>query len=244
MDKNEHKHHGHRGRIYEKFVKNADVLADHELLEMLLFNFIPRKDTNSTAHDLISRFGSLKGVFEASISELMTVEGIGRRTAINLSVVGKIISTIKPCEQSKFSMYTFEEVKGQLVEYFHGKKEEEMLFVLLDKSYKEISRLAFSDRKAGEVTVNITDLANEVAFHRPAHVLIAHNHLSDSATPSEADDKTTSRIFVMLEVHGVDLIDHVIVSKKEVYSYNKFYRLNFIKDSVDLYKAIGKIKED
>ena len=69
-------HEGHRKRMYEK-LKNGDGLYDHEILEILLFNAIPRKNTNPVAHELIKTFGSLSGVFAAEPERLMTVDGVG-----------------------------------------------------------------------------------------------------------------------------------------------------------------------
>ena len=54
-------HEGHRRRLYEK-LKNGDNLFEHEILEMLLFNSYPRKNTNPIAHDLLSRFPGIGAV--------------------------------------------------------------------------------------------------------------------------------------------------------------------------------------
>ena len=76
-------HSGHRERVKQKFADCGELaFSDHELLEMLLFYSIPRQNTNDIAHRLIDRFGSLKGVTEARLEELITVEGVGRNTAI------------------------------------------------------------------------------------------------------------------------------------------------------------------
>ena len=76
-------HSGHRERVKQKFVDCGDLaFGDHELLELMLFHSIPRQNTNDIAHRLIDRFGSLKGVMEARLDELITVKGVGRNTAI------------------------------------------------------------------------------------------------------------------------------------------------------------------
>ena len=64
-------HDGHRDRMRDKLIKNGEeVLHDHEILEMLLYHSVPRKDTNELAHRLIEHFGSLSGVFSASVDAL------------------------------------------------------------------------------------------------------------------------------------------------------------------------------
>ena len=80
-------HQGHRARQRKKLLENGPrAFADHELLEMLLYYAIPRRDTNELAHRLLERFGSLQGVFSAPVEELSTVEGVGENAAVLLSL--------------------------------------------------------------------------------------------------------------------------------------------------------------
>ena len=78
-------HSGHRQRFKEQFLQTGlDGLSSHQLLEMLLYYSIPRKDTNPLAHRLIDTFGSLSGVLEAEYEELCRVEGVTPHTAIDV----------------------------------------------------------------------------------------------------------------------------------------------------------------
>ena len=84
-------HSGHRERLKKKFIKyGADSLETHELLELLLFYGIPRKDTNELAHVLINTFGSLPQVFDAPINRLLKINGIGESTAVLIRLVSKL----------------------------------------------------------------------------------------------------------------------------------------------------------
>ena len=84
-------HDGHRKRLKARFVKSGlDDFEPHNVLELLLFYSIPRKDTNPIAHKLISRFGSLSGVFDAKPEELMKVDGITENTAVLISMVPQL----------------------------------------------------------------------------------------------------------------------------------------------------------
>lgn len=75
-------HEDHRKRVKERFLKDGiENMPDHEVLELLLFFSIPRKDTNALAHELIEHFGSLNCVLEASADDLMQVNGIGEASA-------------------------------------------------------------------------------------------------------------------------------------------------------------------
>ena len=109
MNKSQNIHQGHRDRMKEKLMGHADVLADHELLEVLLFGLIPRVDTNPIAHRLINRFGSLSKVLDSSVNALMTVEGVGKNTAVHISIIGEVLKRInaQECKNNKKPHYNF-----------------------------------------------------------------------------------------------------------------------------------------
>ena len=84
-------HDGHRKRLKARFVKSGlDDFEPHNVLELILFYSVPRKDTNPIAHKLINRFGSVAGVFDAPKSELMKIEGVGERTAVLLKMIPQL----------------------------------------------------------------------------------------------------------------------------------------------------------
>ena len=103
-------HEGHRNRMQSRYaLGGADGLSDHNLLELLLFYSIPRVDTNETAHRLLETFGSLEGVFKADINTLMSVSGVGEKTARHIKLVFDIQRRIseQKCE-SKRNMLIYE----------------------------------------------------------------------------------------------------------------------------------------
>ena len=84
-------HDGHRERMKERFKEHGlQSFSELNALELLLFYAIPRRDTNELAHALINRFGSLAGVFEASLHELCEVPGVGESTAQLIMLVPQI----------------------------------------------------------------------------------------------------------------------------------------------------------
>ena len=81
-------HEGHRRRLMDRYIKEGLInFEDHQVLELLLFYAIPRKDTNEIAHILLKSFGSLSNVFEADAEELMKIEGIGKNAAVLIKMV-------------------------------------------------------------------------------------------------------------------------------------------------------------
>ena len=79
-------HMGHRQRLYDRLKEGK--IFEHEMVELLLFNAVPRQNTNALAHRLLAKFGTVKGIFQASVEELETVEGVGRSVAGYLHLFG------------------------------------------------------------------------------------------------------------------------------------------------------------
>lgn len=93
-------HEGHRQRMLRRLENNEESLEEHELLEIMLFNAVPRKNTNPVAHELIRAFGSLEGVLRASYEQLQTVNGVGAETAAYLRIAGILNGRVKYSEQT------------------------------------------------------------------------------------------------------------------------------------------------
>ena len=90
-------HAGHRGRMFDKFERagySCVSFHQHELLEMFLFLLIPRVNTNETAHLLLDEFGTFENVFHAPVEELVKIDGISKKTAVNLRFFGEIFDRI------------------------------------------------------------------------------------------------------------------------------------------------------
>ncbi len=239
-------HEGHRARAVEKFLKSPDILAEHELLELLLFSFLPRCDTNPVAHRLLRTFGSIDKVFEADAKELATVPGIGKKTATQLVLLGKIFDAVsarkKGTEPPKY-WTSFGLYRQEVIDLFSGVQEEQFILVLLDKRLRKITSLTFEDHRRDSVRAEIPEIANAVALYKPNYAIVCHNHPSGRAEPSAKDDFATVKINLLCEMHGVSLADHVIVAGNEAYSYRLNNRLSHIQDVADLNKLLTKIKE-
>lgn len=85
-------HAGHRARVRQRFlIGGLDAFQDHEVLELLLFYAVPRRDVNEMAHLLMNRFGSLSGVLDATEEELCTIPGVGPRIAHFLTLIPEVM---------------------------------------------------------------------------------------------------------------------------------------------------------
>lgn len=127
-------HTRHRERMRARFLDaGAEILQDHELLEMLLYYAIPRRDTNPIAHRLIERFGRLDKLFAASAAELMQVDGIGENAAVLLKTVFECHRRISSACDPNEMFHSFEQIGDYLVKLYTGVETERLMLLLLDK---------------------------------------------------------------------------------------------------------------
>ena len=243
MNTKENLHTGHRKRMIEKLFSSSH-LPEHELLEILLYNCIPRKDTNEIAHRMIRKFGGIKGILSASPEELETVEGVGKSVSAYVKVLAQVLEKVYEANnQAPSKMYSFSQVREKLIELFHGELNEKFYVFLLNKKYEIITTLSYEDYHQDSVSGTISEITKALAINKPAYLIISHNHPSGDVTPSEVDDFTTAKINVLCNVHGVSFIDHVIVYKEKAYSYNLERRLEHIKRNYDIEKLFQKVSE-
>lgn len=239
-------HSGHRERAISKFIANPNLMSDHELLEILLFSLVPRKDTNTLAHKILRVFGSLGGVFGASVKSLMTVDGVGPRVASGLAVIGETYKRIAEQEKKDIEEYWTSPVviEKYLKKIFKDYKNEQFIVVLLNARYKKLTHLAFEDKNKYSVSVDIPEIITAFAVFKPKFAIIAHNHPSENCFPSSQDDFTTKKLNILCEIHNVKLSDHLIITKNSVFSYFKEKRMEYIQKTCDLEKLLNRVKED
>lgn len=195
----------------------AGSLADHELLEILLYGGIPYKDTNPVAHELLFRFGSLSGVFSASTEELTTVPNMTYNAAVSLRAVGALIRRVSEAELP--TSLTPKTAVPYLAGYFRGKTNEEFLVIALDARDRVVRRSTYAGEDAECVSVDLRRLFGTLLPSEATGVIVAHNHPSGRLEPSRADLAATETMRMFLAPLGIRLADHYIVTPDgQVYS--------------------------
>lgn len=214
-------HKGHRERMQEKLFSESFALSDHELLEILLYGCIPRQDTNPLAHELLQMFGSLQGVFKASETELLQINGVGKKVADHIRLMGKLSEVLgERIIYDKRPPYgNSGQTVSQLREYFTDAPCEKFVVVFLDKERKQIFRLDFKSGAFDRVFTDNSEIAHAMALRKPAYIVLAHNHPSGNPDPSDSDDVSTMKLLALCDLHGAELSDHVIFTENGYYSY-------------------------
>jgi DNA repair protein RadC len=211
----DHHYHGHRDRLRSRYRDNGDTsLADYEILELLLFRLIPRKDTKPIAKALLARFGTLSGVFGAPAALLQEVNGIGETVALDIKLISTIgHRTLKSEIRNKQILSSWSAV----VEYCHAamahETREQFRILFLDKR-----NVLIADEVQGTGTVDHTPVYTREVIKRALELsatalILAHNHPSGDPAPSRADIDMTRTIIEAAKPLGITVHDHIIIGK-------------------------------
>ena len=214
-------HQNHRARIRETFRKaGVDGMPDHNLLELLLFYSIPRKDTNELAHKLIETFGSLNGVFDAPYERLIEVEGMGESSALLLSLVPGICRRYIEgmSDEKKVNLSTPESVSDYIVKKYYGCKKEVFYMLCLDAVGNLINCCKLNEGTSGTVVIDKRIMLETALRNGADKVVFVHNHPNGVAAPSRDDLELTYNFSSALSTVGIRLADHIIVAGNECLS--------------------------
>lgn len=206
-------HDGHREKMRARFLNaGLEAFADHEALELLLYYAIPRRDTNPIAHALMERYGSLSAVLEAPVEDLRKVEGVGESAAILLRLVPQLHRRARLADARDTVLNSTERTGRYLLELFAGLNREVLYQLCLDQKGKLLACKRLSEGSANSTEVNIRLLAENAILTSASGVILAHNHPSGIALPSQDDFNTTEHARAALNTVGVALLDHIIVA--------------------------------
>ncbi len=212
-------HQHHRERMRDRCLQNGfGNFATHELLEMLLYYSIPRTDTNGVAHGLLERFGSLKGICEASFDELLLTDGIGPQSAILLRLIPELMKRYAMEEIAPQAVY---DSVGKLADYFVrtfiGLDHECLYMMLLNNRMNMIDCVLVSEGAVNSSTVPVRLMTQKALFKKASSVVLAHNHPAGLALPSARDIEVTETLIGAFDAIGVTLLEHLVIADGRFY---------------------------
>ena len=220
-------HDGRRDRMRERYMRHGlDNFNDHEVLELLLYYSVARKDTNELAHKLLNDFGSLDILFEADPLDIRRVSGASEQTAVLISMVPKLAGRYFNAKFSeKTALDSSDKIGRFAVPLFSGKTYECFYCICLDNRRRLIAAAKISEGTVNETNVYPRMAAKEALKYNAVSVALAHNHPSGSTEPSEDDFVTTGIIKSALAPLGIDVIDHIVAGNGEYYSFAEHSRI-------------------
>lgn len=213
-------HEGHRQRLKDRFLKEGlDNFTEVQVLELLLFYAIPRIDTNPLAHRLLDRFGSISKVLDASMEELLKVEGMGHNAATLLYLATDLgrYYLVNRTMQNKF-LTTVEDCGEYLMPRFYGLANETVFLLSLDAKCKLLDCRVVSEGSINSAGLSTRRVVEAALAAKATTVILAHNHPSGIAVPSREDVQTTYRVEAALDAVEIILADHIIVSDEDYVS--------------------------
>ncbi len=216
-------HANHRQRVRARFIKdgNLDSFEPHQVLELLLFYAVPRRDTNELAHKLLNEYGSLYTLMNARPEDIVKRCKVSEQTAVLISMIpyvcrkflGSALDNEKICIDSFSLAHNYFEsvLAGQPFESFY------MLCLDLNKRLKKIVKI--SEGVTSSSPVYMEKVVGDALLHNASFVIIGHNHPNGSKRPSSADVDVTMKITNALLHVNIRVLDHIIICGDDCFSF-------------------------
>jgi DNA repair protein RadC len=209
-------HAGHRQRLRERFSKTGpEGLPDYELLELVLFRVIPRRDTKDLAKRLIKAFGSFAGVISASSERLLEIEDVTEGILVEFRILQATSLRLAKGEFARKDLLSsWEQVLTylRLAQAYADREHFRILF--LDKRNVLIADEIQGSGTVDHTPVYVREVVKRALVLSASAVILVHNHPSGDPTPSRADIDMTKMIVDTLRPLGISVHDHVIVGRQ------------------------------
>ena len=211
----------HRQRLRARFMAGgADAMPDYELLELVLFRAIPRRDVKPLARDLMDRFGDFNRVISAPEARLRDISGVGDAVVVELKVIeaaAQRLARAKVLQRHIVSSW------DALIDYCHtamAHRETEQFRVL----YLDRKNVLIADEEQGKGTVDHVpvyprEVAKRALELNASALILVHNHPSGDPTPSTSDIEMTEQVAKACDALGLTLHDHLIIGKSAELSF-------------------------
>ncbi len=208
-------YHGHRERLRDRFREaGPDALSDYELLELLLFRALPRRDVKPLAKTLLEKFGSFAEVISAPEKRLGEVKGLGQAGITELKVVQAAASRFLRGAVKKRTALSS---SASVLDYCRGAQafaeREEFRILFLDKRNQLIADEVQQTGTVDHTPVYPREVVKRALELSATAIILVHNHPSGDPTPSHADIEMTKQIVQVAASLGIAVHDHLIVGK-------------------------------
>ena len=214
---------GHRNRMREKIARfGPDALLDHEMLEMLLFLALPRRDTKPIARALLNRFGDFAGTIAAPMAELQEVDGMGEAAAAALKLVQGAALRLAVTEIKQADLLnSWDRLTAYLTAAMAREPIEVFRVLYLDSKNRLIADEAQARGTVNHTPVYPREVVKRALELNASALILAHNHPSGDPSPSRADIGMTDEVKQAAAALGIVLHDHVIVGRGACLSFRQ-----------------------
>ncbi|WP_341748106.1 RadC family protein [Candidatus Tisiphia endosymbiont of Dascillus cervinus] len=211
---------GHRQRLRQRIIVSAENLADYELLEMILFSVIPRKDVKPLAKELLTQFGSLANLINADKEKLLNIKGTNDNLYVNFVIMRELTNRMlkqKVINQNVISswnvlIYYLKATMGSM-------KTEQFRILFLNKKNVLIADEILSQGTIDQATIYPREIIKRALFNEAGAIILVHNHPSGISKPSNTDIELTHKIVETCANMNISVHDHVIITANEYFSF-------------------------
>jgi len=216
-------HLGHRARMREKLLSaGPEALLDHELLEMVLFLALPRRDTKPIARALLARFGSFANAIAAPLPELREIEGLGEAGAAALRVVQAAALRLARAEvMDRPVLNNWDRLIAYLSAALARERVEQFRVLFLDTRNRLIADEAQARGTVNHTPVYPREVVRRALELQATALILVHNHPSGDPTPSRADIEMTREVKAAAASLGIVLHDHLVVGNGRHLSFRR-----------------------
>jgi DNA repair protein RadC len=207
--------HGHRERLRARFMEaGSEALADYEMLELVLFRAVPRRDVKPLAKDLLARFGSFAEVISAPPARLAEVDGLSEAAITEFKVVQAAAHRFARGQVRKRPVLSSWSAVLDYVRAAQAFAEKEQFRILfLDKRNQLIADEVQQQGTVDHTPVYPREVVKRALELSSTAIILVHNHPSGDPTPSHADIEMTKEVAKIAKTLGIQLYDHIIVGK-------------------------------
>jgi DNA repair protein RadC len=200
----------------------AEALSAQELLALVIGRGIPKKSVMNIAQELLTRFGNIKAISQATIEELSQIKGIGLAKAAQIKACFELgrREELEP-ELKNFDIKDPEALVKVIRASIKDKAKEHFKLILLNPRNKIIGISTISIGTLNASLVHPREVFKDAIVHTAASVVLAHNHPSGDPEPSEDDIKITKKLVESGKILGIDVIDHIVVGKNSFLSFKE-----------------------
>ena len=209
-------HSGHRQRLRDRFRKGgADAMPDYELLELVLFRALPRRDTKGIAKRLLARFGSFAEVVNAPDPRLKELDGVGDSVVTELKLVRAAALRMMRSELvQRPALASSRQVLDYLLAAQSYEHREQFRILFLDKRNRLIADEIQQQGTVDHTPVYVREVVKRALELSATALILVHNHPSGDPTPSRADVDMTKQIVATAAPLGISVHDHIIVGRE------------------------------
>ncbi len=212
---------GHRKRLRDKFQQGGlEGFLDYEIVELLLGLGRPRVDTKNEAKEAIRRFKTLRGVLEASESELDEIPGIGRASIFGIKFTQAVARRfLKDKSLDKPFTASSQEVYDYFYHSMRGLKKEMIKALYLNSQNQILEIRDFQEGTVDSSYVYPREILEKLLQSGAVSIVLVHNHPSGNPNPSEADRELTRNMVFAANIMQVKLLDHIIIGDNKFFSF-------------------------